>query len=216
MKNLKEKIDKRETFLLSIHIPKTGGTTFGKILSTNFGDSFLYVYPHEKRLDHFVVAPTLEMIHQNIQDQKVVSIDDVIIYIIENKISVVHGHFEKNVTLQIIEKLSPHFSHITTLAFVRDPVQRVISELNHYGVHLGIDEIREEHYLRSQNMLSRCINVSFPNFIICHTEQFYKDVQRLGFYWDGMSENITLKKEVYDTEKIKILNKEDIELYGEL
>ncbi|MCF7831354.1 MAG: sulfotransferase family 2 domain-containing protein [Candidatus Pacebacteria bacterium] len=216
MKNLKEKIDTKETFLLSVHIPKTGGTTFGKILADSFGDSFLYVYPCENDASRFVIHHTLQGIHDMIHESKGILIEDVIAYIKENNIYAIHGHFEKEITWHMLRKLDSHFFHITTLAFVRDPIDRVMSELDHYKVHWGINEITDDHYIRSQNMLSRSIDISFPDLIICRTEQFHKDVQNLGFHWNGISENITPIKGLHNEEKIRSYNTQDVELYRDL
>jgi hypothetical protein len=115
--------------LISLHIPKTAGTSFRNILKNVYG---------EKEVVRFDIDPNgITMINEIIYEKK--SLPDV---------KVIHGHF---VYKSLIDKytLPKNYKLIT---WVRDPVKRVIS--NFYYLESRLKEILDEEK-RNLNILSK-------------------------------------------------------------
>lgn len=89
--------------LLSIHVPKTAGTSLYKLLEAN--------YPG-------VVSPSLRREHMHEMQEKQQTIDAYL----SPKVAVVHGHITIREAMPLIQR-----DHPKIIAFLRDPVERVIS-----------------------------------------------------------------------------------------
>ena len=97
--------------MISIHVPKTGGTSFRRMLEDLFGDGFQPDYDWEPR-------PAL------MDGTELQGSDDEIRAMFENGIRCVHGHFNarKYLRLREIEGIEPVF-----ITWLRDPAERCMS-----------------------------------------------------------------------------------------
>ena len=94
--------------LIFVHIPKTAGTTFARILRLNY---FLWRKDRVYWKDYQMTKPIDQMSQKEC-----------------NKLDVIHGHL----SFGIHEYLDKPFHYVT---FLRDPVKRVISFYNHILSH---------------------------------------------------------------------------------
>ena len=90
--------------LLSIHIPKTAGTSLFELIKINYGNEACKEYKREDVYE-------LQKKNKNL-------IDD-----LSNKIKAVHGHLYFKETLEIVKKEKPKI-----ITWFRDPIDRVISD----------------------------------------------------------------------------------------
>jgi hypothetical protein len=106
--------------LLSMHIPKTAGTSFRMALQARFGDSMLLAYRGQVRAKRPIVPfdgkllLELEPPHQERLAE----------YCRTNDVACIHGHFTLPSLCQI-------FPDATSITFLREPVDRLISAYNH-------------------------------------------------------------------------------------
>jgi hypothetical protein len=108
--------------LISIHIPKTAGTSFRNTLKTVYGDD------HVARLDIGLYREIVNLNEQEFLEPTLPS-----------HLKVIHGHFS-------YEKLNAHFDILKTtpvITWLRDPVERVMSNY-FYLVQRLHDELQEE------------------------------------------------------------------------
>lgn len=97
--------------LISVHIPKTGGTAFGELLAARFGQALLRDYD-DRPLSHPAVARLgAALLRMPAQPARVAGF------------AAVHGHF------LAVKYLAVPGDVVTWL---RDPVQRVVSRYHHY------------------------------------------------------------------------------------
>jgi hypothetical protein len=207
--------------LLSLHIPKTAGTSFRNILKTAYGEN--------------------QVVRFDINEKGVVKMNE---KIYDHKdlpsVKVIHGHFAYR-DLQKKFKLPENVKLIT---WMRDPVQRVIS--NFYYLESRLMELLDEErndlnilskmqrtlleYARAEinrNRQSKFlaeVNLSKFDFVGI-TEHFSEDILRLSktLNWNRTPEvlhhNKTLntKKTVEQDviEEIRSLNMQDVNLYQE-
>jgi hypothetical protein len=115
--------------LISLHIPKTAGTSFRNILKTNYGEEQVV------RLD--INAKGEIRVNEMIYHKK--SLPDV---------RVIHGHFVYQDLIKNF-KLPENYNLIT---WVRDPVERVVS--NFYYLEARIKELLDEEH-NNLNILSK-------------------------------------------------------------
>ncbi|MGH8659656.1 MAG: sulfotransferase family 2 domain-containing protein [Gammaproteobacteria bacterium] len=106
--------------LISVHIPKTGGATFQKLLQQHFADSYYGDY------DDIVIAGI------NYRPKIVRSTLDRLRYccadkhkLIRSNVSCIHGHF-------LATKYDRWFPGNRKAAWLRDPLQRVISHYKYW------------------------------------------------------------------------------------
>jgi hypothetical protein len=112
-----------DDMLLSMHIPKTAGTSFRQALHERLGSSMLIAYRGQVRGDSMVVPFTGRLLERLApQDQ-----DTLRNYCREHDVACIHGHF----TLQALCPVLPDAQCIT---FVRHPVGRLVSAYNHLFV----------------------------------------------------------------------------------
>ncbi len=108
--------------LISIHIPKTAGTSFRNTLKTVYGDE------HVARLD-------IDLFSQNIRLNEI----DYLKPSLPNYLKVLHGHFS-------YENLNLHFDipkDVPVITWLRDPVDRVLSNYFYLSQRLH-DELQED------------------------------------------------------------------------
>jgi len=204
--------------LVSLHIPKTAGTSFRNILREVYGKS------HVVRLD---IRRDIELNGKVFSGSR-----------LKTGIKVIHGHFS-------YQELIDHFNinkDIPVVTWIREPAERVISNY-FYLDHILKTKLHKEK--KSMNILSRMqksileyaaveanrnrmskfldgIEVKELSFI-GFTEHYEEDLQYLGnlLNWDNYSvlkQNITEKKPDVDPEtlaRIKELNASDYEIFNE-
>jgi hypothetical protein len=206
--------------LVSVHIPKTAGTSFRNILKSVYGDQRVI------RLDIDLTYGKLK-INEKLFNNKSFN----------KKWQVIHGHFSPN-TLNNSILISPETPYITWL---RDPVERVMS--NYYYLEKRLkEELNEEakdldilakmqrtliEYARAEknrNRMSKFLDGKpLEDFLFVGlTEHFSEDLVDLSSLlgWANFKEfkyNVTDKRvnNVSEDvkEEIKQLNIKDVELY---
>jgi len=206
--------------IISLHIPKTAGTSFRNILKSVYGDDQVVRFDINE-----------QGIKMNEQPYALKHLPEV---------RVIHGHFtmpslKENFTLPENYKL---------ITWLRDPVKRVVS--NFYYLEDRLTEILKEKrelnilnnmprslidYARlefNRNKLSKFLSgTSLSDFdFIGLTESFSEDIKRLEkiLGWDRQAETLHQNKSVNSEndvpeetlEEIRSLNREDIKLYMEV
>ncbi len=208
--------------LVSIHIPKTAGTSFIHSLKKQYGNNKV------TRID----------INENRININKVILNKAYVY---NNTSVIHGHFTINLLKNYLT-LPPETPIITWL---RDPVERVIS--NYYYLYKRLDEeLNEEkkglnilskmrrslleyaHDEKNQNRMSKFLKgMDIEDFFfIGIVENYNQDIKELGqkLNWSNLEivqHNKTgksFKSEVDENTKaiIRSLNQEDQILYNKV
>jgi len=112
----------RREMLISLHMPKTAGTSFQETLVKNFYESILFDY-------HYSEGILKELINKKNLDEK--EKEKLKLYCTENDVRCIHGHFE-------ITKYIDVFDPAVYVTFLRDPVERQISNYN-YQKHFPWD-----------------------------------------------------------------------------
>lgn len=216
MKKLKNKIE-----LVSLHIPKTAGTSFRNMLKQHYGEE------NAVRFDIHSASNRIEIENQEFRKRK-----------LPKNIKVIHGHFNYQSVIETVD-LDENVKFITWL---RDPVERVLSnyfylskrlkeELDEEGKGLNILAKMQKTLLEyARNDISRNRMYKFLRgaeldkfFFIGLYENYDEDIIELAKML-GMEEpeilqhNVTEDKEEVSKEiinEIKELNSLDIELYNE-
>lgn len=214
----KDKRVKNNIQLVSIHIPKTAGTSFRNTLKQVYGENQV------KRLDIAIDKFTLEQ--QPFQSDK-----------LDKGIEVIHGHIFYEL---LIEKINIS-KDVPIITWLRDPVARVISNYKYLSKRLA-EELDEEgkglnilakmqrtlveyaHDEINRNRMSKFLAGIEPEDIsfIGITEYFSDDLKDLAQFldWKNVEEymvNVTGKKidDVSEEDKaiIRQLNRDDVALY---
>jgi len=102
------------TMILSIHIPKTAGTSFGKSLKTKFGERLMFDYGDWAGYD----SPEV-LLHRAERTEQMRARKDELL----ESFDVIHGHF-------LADKYLGLFPQTDFVAFFRDPSQQTLS--NYY------------------------------------------------------------------------------------
>lgn len=157
--------------IVSVHIPKTAGTGFGKFLSKAFKDKFLYVYDSCFKCGRFVIAENFLQLGQVLNDcSRHVDQDRLSDQL--HKKECIHGHFHAS-KFQYAGKV---------IYWLRDPVQRALSSYYHHERH------PEHHYTdipldkpqlffhSTANTMSRATAGADPDFV-GFTEKFNECIE---------------------------------------
>ncbi len=207
--------------VVSMHIPKTAGTSFRNMLKDHYGND------NAVRFDINIVTKRIDI--ENIKFTKTK---------LEKNIRVIHGHFYYNDLVSLID-LQEGVKFITWL---RDPVQRVVSNYFYLQKRLK-EELDEEskglnilakmqksliEYARneiSRNRISKFLDGSnLSDFDFVGIMEYYNDDIKYIANYLGMDNpeiymhNTTGKKEEIDggiLKEISELNSLDIELYNQ-
>jgi sulfotransferase famil protein len=204
--------------LASIHIPKTAGRSFFEIISS--------VYP-EQSIAHYE-QKNYRPDNYNEIDQFKLSLD--------NKIKVIHGHFKYSDICEMDTN-----GNMKTIAWLRDPVERVISNFSFFKKRISIspndielqkrknESITEYAQMdNSRNRMSKFLDGRDYKdyFFIGITEHFNEDAKILGemlnwkyFQIPRINDNKKFKSQLpivtsNERKLIEDLNKTDMELYG--
>ncbi len=212
----KDKRIKAKVELVSLHIPKTAGTSFRNILKEVYG---------EERVVRFDINRFISIENEEFKEKKLPS-----------QIRVIHGHFPYD---QLMEQVALP-EGVPVITWLRDPVKRVISnyyylskilrkELNEEEKDLNILAKMQKTLLEyanaepNRNRMSSFLKGStledfFFIGIMDHYEEDLKDLAGLlgwGEYTE-LQHNITGEKPDIDEETLNIireLNSKDIEVY---
>ena len=150
-----------DKIILSIHIPKTGGTTFRNLLEQVFGEDLYFYYPHH--LEHKIQFP-----EKNVFDyskRRIVKSDfpneDYLIkqedYTIPEKtLKCIHGHFRT-------DKFSKKFTDAEYITWFRDPVQALMSGYKHAVRHPEDINERLAKALNGNLEIENFMNSIIPN-----------------------------------------------------
>lgn len=153
--------------LVSIHIPKTAGTSFIHSLKKQYG------YQKVTRID--------------INDNKIrinkIPLSKAYVY---KKISVIHGHY----SIGLLNNQLHLPSNIPVITWLRDPVERVIS--NYYYLYKRLDEeLKEEK--KELNILSKMrrslIEYAQDERNCNRMSKFLKGIELKDFFFIGIVEN---------------------------
>lgn len=218
LKNDKDKRIRNNIELVSIHIPKTAGTSFRTTLKEVYGES------HVQRLD---VSQNKFHLEQKL--------------LVENNLPktlrVVHGHMY----YQLLFERFNIPKEVPIITWLRDPVERVISNYKYLSKRLA-EELDEEgkglnilakmqrslmeyaHDEMNRNRMSKFLSGLEPEdlFFIGITDYYSEDLNDLAqlLHWQNVTEhrvNVTGRKSNAISEKdraiIHDLNKMDVELY---
>jgi hypothetical protein len=109
--------------LLSMHIPKTAGTSFRMALQERLGRTMLLAYRGQVRGEQMIV-PFNGRLLEELDDPARVTLTE---YCNTHDVRCIHGHF----TMQVLCDVFPEAKCIT---FVRDPIKRIVSAYNHIFV----------------------------------------------------------------------------------
>lgn len=212
----KDKRIKAKVELVSLHIPKTAGTSFRNILKEVYG---------EEQVVRFDINRFVSIENEEFKEKK-----------LSSQIRVLHGHFPYD---QLMEQVALP-EGVPVITWLRDPVKRVISnyyylskilreELNEEEKDLNILAKMQKTLLEyanarpNRNRMSSFLKGStledfFFIGIMDHYEEDLKDLASLlgwGEYTE-LQHNITGDKPEVDEETLNIikeLNSKDIEIY---
>lgn len=169
-----------EQLIVSLHIPKTGGTTFGAILEQTFPGQVAYLYKAHNRRTH----PLLRGGAKSLDAELLRRVE-------EDGARVVHGHGAFSTYAAALPDPSRYWT------WLRDPVERVISS---YFYHLGrsaSDDVpdpgrakveglsleayaRERRYRNQQSRILAGAPLEALGFVGV-TERFEESLSLLGF-----------------------------------
>lgn len=215
----KEKVDAKHIQLVSLHIPKTAGTSFRNTLKKAYGE-------HEVvRLDIDPLKDTLKIEQAPYKKNK-----------LKKKWSVIHGHFSP----ENLDKKMLLPEQVPFITWLRDPVERVISnfyylekrlkeELDEEGKGLNILSKMQRSLTEyaqdeiNRNRISKFLSGKpIESFLFVGiVEHYAEDLNRLAqlLEWNSyevLKQNVTGSKRDVSPEireKIKSLNSEDVRIY---
>ena len=204
--------------LVSIHIPKTAGTSFRNFLKLNYGEE------NAARFDINVTTKRIDLENREFKDKRLPS-----------HIRVIHGHFYYSDLIRYIR-----LKDIPLITWLRDPAERVISNYYYLAGRLK-EELEEEkkglnilakmqrsliEYARneiSRNRISKFLEGSHPeNYKFIGIYEYYNEdihdlAEILGIQDVKIFQhNITGEKADVDPEvlrQIRELNEEDYTWY---
>jgi len=112
-----------ERLIVSVHIAKTGGCSFGSYLKSQFGDEMYFIY-HCLRCESFLYATTRDRVHEMQQSDCAghgTTVEKIAQAIKDNHIRCIHGHFAPKL-------FSPYFNNPAFVVWFRNPADRAVSE----------------------------------------------------------------------------------------
>lgn len=218
-------LDKANIQLVSLHIPKTAGTSFREILIKNYGQD---------------AVAQFDIIHENNVTKFQLFGKEISTPMVPKNTKVLHGHFEYHRLLVNC----PQLKQVPVITWLRDPVNRVVS--NYQYLNSVFEESIKENklatslYPRLQNSLQEFASREYEQnrmskfckgldlstaFFVGKVENYAQDLDKLGnlLNWQDKNvvhTNVTEKKKKLDSEELlsKILayNEEDVALYNSI
>jgi len=112
--------------LLSMHIPKTAGTSLRMALREKFADEVLFCYRSNIFAKGVVIHFSGRLLEEKLDDKRRKKLVD---YCQQNQIKCIHGHF----TMSSLDEI---FQDATYIMFLREPVDRLVSAYNHLKANM--------------------------------------------------------------------------------
>lgn len=196
-----------------VHIPKTAGTSFRKATENCFGsDQVLYDYLPSS-------AETSALVHKAVYEEQ----DLFSFYhtLCREDVSFLSGHVHANKYVHL-------FGVSRTVTFVRDPVQRVVSEYQHFVRHNSYEGdlpsfYRKPQFINRQSKMLQGVpleaigllglNAAYDKSLAMFNQRYALDVQSVDMNMGrtDKADNYALPDDQLD--EINTLNEEDIRLY---
>lgn len=173
--------------LISVHIAKTGGCSFGTYLMSQFGDQMYFIYQC-LRCELFLYDTDRARLQKSQQADcsgHGASVEEIARAVKDNHIQCIHGHFPP-------QMFSPYFDHPSLVVWFRNPVDRAVSEYEFLLRHPNaankrlkplLEEGRQvEFFERIANIQSRFIDgMPLEKFdFIGITEHFARDIRQFA------------------------------------
>jgi len=157
--------------LISIHVPKTGGTSFGSVLDDIYGRSNVF-----RDYSDRVLSPG-SLVRENYSVWFKTDRVQTVRKVNTGRFRVVHGHF-------LLKKYSGLYSTARRVVWIRNPVDRLLSNYYYDRWRRGDIEPFEQYVLQENriNVFSEMLDDYTLNdlFFVGVTEFFFEDVSRLG------------------------------------
>ncbi|MBQ0784409.1 MAG: sulfotransferase family 2 domain-containing protein [Amphritea sp.] len=196
-----------------IHIPKTAGTSFRKAAEEYYGlEHISYDYAPNSGETSDIVIQEVYGNKDNFSFLKKLN---------DNSIEFVSGHVHASKYIDILGARN-------SVVFMRDPIQRVISEYNHFVRNFGYEDNFESFYTKPQfiNRLKKLLS-GVPYQVIGFvglTENYSSSLDQINERYSTMIPDLELNKgrnsthEPYKLDpevisRLEALNQEDIDLY---
>lgn len=205
---------------LFFHIPKTAGTSFRKSAEQYFGC-------HQICRDYGVAEPTTsEIVRQYIYQNE--NWNQFKEELRNNNFIMVAGHPHMAKSLEKILQYKALFHRVKTVIFVRDPIQRLISEYYHHQRSNRLFHKSLEEYAIDNNHANRLFKlikkIGIEDTFIGITEKYQESLelfnQKFGFNLKYLESNLNRKqlKSRYEIDsklldKIIEINQKDIHTY---
>lgn len=201
------------SLIVSIHIPKTAGTTFGLILQEKYRGRFLYIYNTNISEELFCIGATMDELayNQEYEQETAVTLEQIVSIIKSKNIQCVHGH----VTYRSVAAFKDYFDKVSYVTWVRDPIARALSDFHHF-LRNGYEGDHESLVNHTSNRMTDFIGNDPGVFaFIGRTENFEADVIRYGILDNYTSLNMSPYHEVDQqvNDWIYDANSRDIVLY---
>jgi hypothetical protein len=160
--------------LLSMHIPKTAGTSFRMALQERLGRTMLLAYRGQVRGERMIV-PFNGRLLEELDDPSRATLAE---YCDTHDVRCIHGHF----TMQVLCDVFPEAKCIT---FVRDPIKRIVSAYNHiFVVALQAEGMTFEQFIerdRARNLYEQLGMLEYLDSLafVGITEQYDRSLRLL-------------------------------------
>lgn len=214
--------------LISLHLPKTAGTSFGKSLGDHFGNALLLDY------DDNPIAKSIQTRSREAIEASIELADNGL-----NDYQCVHGHFLPVKYLLLSTKINTRF-----ITWMRDPVERMLSHYYFWQTYYDPEKAAVHHkrFIEEKWSLERfCLGPEFRNiyhqylwgfplrsFNFIGISEFYQEdfnyfcSEYFGQELPTYRENITQRpNKIHNIDeelrkKIELYHKDDVEIYQEL
>jgi len=172
--------------LISIHIPKTAGTTLGSLLKQKYKDKMLFVYPALVN-GFYCYGSTPQEAHDKIMSGRGESLALVMFYAFQHGIEAIHGH----VPITEFEPFENKFD-IQYITFLREPAVRAFSNYCHFRIFESKTLTDEELYYQGGNQIYKFTGGKLEKFwYIGSSETWEQDLVNLKLQGKSIPLNVT-------------------------